>query len=90
VRKELTCARTKRSVSGLSLALGASIGLSTYFGGKYFGATGMMLGYFLLYLLIGLGVGTPIFSANVVSGTLAQSARRRHHQDGLKLYATDD
>jgi hypothetical protein len=36
-------------------------GVSTYFLGKRFGATGMMTGYFLITLFVGLGMGTWIF-----------------------------
>lgn len=45
----------------LSLLIGVLVGLSTYFLGKRFGATGMMGGYFVVNLVLGFGVGTWIF-----------------------------
>lgn len=45
----------------LSLLIGGLVGLSSYFLGKTFGATGMMVGYFVVNLVLGLGAGTWIF-----------------------------
>jgi len=46
---------------GLSLLNGALVGVSTYVLGRFFGATGMMAGYFVISLVAGLGLGTWIF-----------------------------
>ena len=46
----------------ISILLGCSVGLSSYFLGKHFAATGMMFGYLFLYLILGLGAGTWIFA----------------------------
>lgn len=45
----------------MSLIFGCSVGLSTYFMGRYSDVTGMMAGYFLISLIVGLGGGTWIF-----------------------------
>lgn len=45
----------------ISVLIGCLIGLSTYFLGKYFAATGMMAGAFVITLVFGLGVGSWIF-----------------------------
>jgi len=46
---------------GISILNGCLIGLSTYFLGREFGAPGMMAGYFLINVVVGLGAGTWIF-----------------------------
>ena len=45
----------------LSLASGLLTGLSTWFFGRYFGATGMLLGYLSISTVVGLGAGTLVF-----------------------------
>jgi hypothetical protein len=45
----------------MSILSGVLVGLSTYFLGRQFGATGMMAGYFAVTVVIGLGMGTWIF-----------------------------
>lgn len=44
-----------------SILGGCLCGSSTYFFGKHYGATGIMLGYFILTIIIGVGAGTWIF-----------------------------
>jgi hypothetical protein len=46
---------------GIYLAVGALVGLNTYFLGRVHGSTGMAVGYFAMYLVVGLGVGTWVF-----------------------------
>jgi len=46
----------------VSLVSGSLIGLSTYFLGKAFGPIGMMGGYLLVNLTVGLGLGTWVLS----------------------------
>ncbi len=55
----------------LSLTVGALVALSSVLVVRPYGATGLMLGYFLVYLLVGLGGGTWLFVR----------ARRRWHRD---------
>lgn len=45
----------------ISVVIGCLIGLSTYFLGKHFAATGMMAGAFIITLIVGLGAGSGIF-----------------------------
>lgn len=45
----------------LSVSVAVLIGLSNFFLARALGTTGMMLGYFLIYLTVGLGGGTWIF-----------------------------
>lgn len=45
----------------LSITIAVLVGLSTYFLGQSLGATGMMAGYFVVNLILGLGAGTAIF-----------------------------
>lgn len=45
----------------LSVATAVVVSLSTYFLGRAFGVNGMMLGYFTISLVLGLGGGTSIF-----------------------------
>lgn len=45
----------------LSISVAVLIGLSNFFLARAFGVTGMMLGYFAVYLVVGLGGGTWIF-----------------------------
>jgi len=45
----------------ISVVIGCLVALSTYFLGKRFGVNGMMAGYFVINLVLGLGVGTWIF-----------------------------
>ncbi len=47
----------------LSVAVAALIGLSNLLLARPLGATGLMLGYFLVYLTVGLGWGSWIFAA---------------------------
>jgi len=46
----------------ISILIGCLVGLSTYWLGKPFGATGMMVGFFVINLVLGLGVGTWVFA----------------------------
>jgi len=46
----------------LSLVSGVLVGLSTYLFGRFIGSTGMMGGYFLISLCVGLGWGSQIFN----------------------------
>lgn len=59
---------------GLSLLNGCLIGLSTYFLGRQFGATGMMAGYCAITLVVGVGGGSWIFARK----------RRLWHQGGAE------
>lgn len=45
----------------ITIVIGCSVAASTYVLGRDFAATGMMAGYFLINLLVGLGGGTWIF-----------------------------
>ena len=45
----------------LSVTFGILVGASTYILGKFYGATGMVIGYFLILLILDLGGGTWIF-----------------------------
>lgn len=46
---------------GVSMLAACLVGLSTYFLGRPFGATGMMVGYFTVIVVVGLGFGTWVF-----------------------------
>lgn len=46
----------------ITIVIGSSVAVSTYVLGRHFAATGMMVGYFLINLLVGLGGGTWIFA----------------------------
>jgi hypothetical protein len=48
----------------LTIVVGLLVALITLVVGKSHGATGMMLGYFLVTLIVGLGWGTWIFLTN--------------------------
>lgn len=45
----------------ISITNGTLVGLSTFFLGRCYGTIGMMMGYFIINLVIGLGVGSWIF-----------------------------
>lgn len=45
----------------ISIVTGVLTGLSTYFLGRYYGATGMAAGYLVISVVVGLGGGTWVF-----------------------------
>ncbi|HEV7763869.1 MAG TPA: hypothetical protein VGQ76_02605 [Thermoanaerobaculia bacterium] len=46
---------------GIFIVSGLAVGASTLFFGRHFGATGMMLGYFITTMIVSLGGGTWVF-----------------------------
>ena len=54
-------AHKKEPFLWISIVTGVLTGLSTYFFGRYYGATGMAAGYLAVAVVVGLGGGTQVF-----------------------------